>query len=66
MPRKTDSHNPADWLMIAASDMDLVRLAAEAEISFPAASSKLAEILEKILKAELIRIGWELWKRHMT
>ena len=23
MPRKTDSHNPADWLQIAASDMDL-------------------------------------------
>ena len=64
MPRKTDSHNPADWLEIAASDMDLVRLAAEKEISHAAARSKLAEVLEKILKAELIRIGWELEKTH--
>lgn len=64
MPRKTDSHNPADWLLIAASDMDLVRLAAEKEISFAAARSKLAEILEKILKAELLRLGWILEKTH--
>ena len=64
MPRKTDSHNPADWLLIAASDMDLVRLAAENEISFAAARSKLAEILEKILKAELLRLGWTLEKTH--
>src|SRR5438093_1396582 len=26
LPRKTDSHNPADWLLIAASDMELVRV----------------------------------------
>ena len=64
MPRKTDSHNPADWLLIAASDMELVRLGAEKEIGFAAARSKLAEILEKILKAELLRIGWELEKTH--
>ncbi len=64
MPRKTDSHNPADWIQIAASDMDLVRMAAENEISHAAARSKLAEILEKILKAELIRIGWGLEKTH--
>lgn len=44
--------------------MELVRLAAEKEISYEAARSKLAEILEKILKAELIRIGWELEKTH--
>ena len=64
MPRKTSSHNPADWILISASDMDLVRLAAQNEISYAAARSKLAEILEKILKAELIRIGWELEKTH--
>lgn len=64
MPRKTDSRNPADWLWIAASDLEMVRMAAENEISFVAARSKLAEILEKILKAELIRIGWELEKTH--
>ena len=64
MPRKTDSHNPADWLLIAASDMELVRVGAEKEISFAAVRSKLAEILEKILKAELLRLGWTLEKTH--
>ena len=64
MPRKTDSHNPADWLLIAASDMELVRIGAEQEKGYAATSSKLAEILEKILKAELLRIGWELEKTH--
>ena len=64
MPRKTNSKNPADWLLIAASDLEFVRLAAEKEISFAGARSKLAEILEKILKAELIRTGWNLEKTH--
>ena len=64
MPRKTDSKNPADWLSIAASDLDMVRMAAEREISFSGARSKLAEILEKVLKAELIRTGWPLEKTH--
>ncbi|HEY2951012.1 MAG TPA: HEPN domain-containing protein [Verrucomicrobiae bacterium] len=64
MPRKTDSNNPADWLWIAASDLDMVQMAAEQEISFSAARGKLAEILEKILKAELIRTGWQLEKTH--
>ena len=64
MPRKTDSHNPADWLLIASSDMELVRLGAEKELGFAAARSKLAEILEKILKAELLRLGWTLEKTH--
>jgi hypothetical protein len=44
--------------------MDMVELAAEKEISFTGARGKLAEVLEKILKAELIRIGWELEKTH--
>jgi len=64
LPRKTNSKNPADWLAIAASDMDMVRMAAEQEISYSGARSKLAEILEKILKAELIRTGWPLEKTH--
>ncbi len=64
MPRKTSSHNPADWILIAASDMELIRLAVQNEISYEAARSKLAEVLEKILKAELIRIGWQLEKTH--
>jgi HEPN domain-containing protein len=64
LPRKTNSKNPADWLRIAASDMDMVRMAAQQEISYSGARSKLAEILEKILKAELIRTGWSLEKTH--
>jgi len=64
LPRKTDSLNPADWILIAESDMELVRAGAEQELGFAATRSKLAEVLEKILKAELIRIGWELEKTH--
>lgn len=64
MPRKTNSENPADWLLIAESDVDMVRLAAQQEISYSGARSKLAEILEKVLKAELIRVGWKLEKTH--
>ena len=64
MPRKTDSKNPADWLSIAASELELVRLATEHETCFHGARSKLAEILEKVLKAELIRTGWPLEKTH--
>jgi HEPN domain-containing protein len=64
LPRKTDSRNPADWLFIAKSDLELVQLAATHEIGFTAARSKLAEILEKTLKAELIRTGWTLEKTH--
>ncbi len=44
--------------------MDMVRMAAENEISYSAARTKLAEILEKVLKAELIRLGWKLEKTH--
>lgn len=62
MPRKTDSRNPADWLLIAASDLELVRLAVQHQVGFSGARSKLAEILEKVMKAELIRTGWPLEK----
>jgi HEPN domain-containing protein len=64
LPRKTDSKNPADWLWIAASDMELIRLAADREAGFSAAHSQLAEVPEKVLKAELLRIGWTLEKTH--
>ncbi len=55
MPRKTDSSNPADWIFIAESDLAGVRLLIERQISYALCVSKLAEILEKVLKAELIR-----------
>lgn len=42
----------------------MVRLVAEREVSFGPCRSKLAEALEKVLKAELIRLGWPLEKTH--
>ena len=64
MPRKTDANNPADWLWIAASELEAVRALAALELSDILCRSKLAEILEKILKAELIRLGWRLVRTH--
>ena len=64
MPRKTDSNNPADWLWISASDLEGVRELASRELSHSLCRGKLAEILEKIIKAELIRLGWRLEKTH--
>jgi HEPN domain-containing protein len=64
LPRKTDSNNPADWIALAESDLEGVRLLAERELSYHLCRSKLSEILEKVLKAELIRLGWFLQKTH--
>ena len=64
MPRKTDSNNPADWLFIAAADLEGVRLLARDQVGYEMGVSKLAEVLEKILKAELLRLGWFLVKTH--
>lgn len=64
MPRKTDSKNPADWLWLAESDLAVVRLASGQEVGFSTCRSKLAEVVEKVLKAELIRLGWKLEKTH--
>lgn len=64
MPRKTDSHNPADWLLIAGSEVEALRVLAGQEIGYSMCRSKLAEALEKIMKAELIRLGWFLEKTH--
>ena len=64
MPRKTDSHNPADWLWIAAIDLSVIQHSAKDEIGFIVCRSKLAEALEKIMKAELLLLGWTLVKTH--
>ena len=64
MPRKTDSNNPADWLWISASDLEGVRELASRGLSHSLCRGKLAEIPEKIIKAELIRLGWRLEKTH--
>ncbi len=36
----------------------------ERELSYVLCRSKLAELLEKVMKAELIRLGWILEKTH--
>lgn len=64
MPRKTDSNNPADWLFFAREDVEAIRLLAEREISYHVCQSKLAEALEKLLKADLVSRGWFLEKVH--
>ena len=64
MVRKTDSNNPADWLFIAQSDLEGVRNLVAHKLAYGMCVSKLAEILEKVIKAELIRCGWFLVKTH--
>lgn len=64
MPRKTDANNPGDWLWMAEADIEVVRMAAAKQISYTTCRSKLAEVLEKVLKAELIRLGWPLERTH--
>jgi len=64
LPCKTDSSNPADWLFIAESELEGLRRLAAEELAYTMCVSKLAEVLEKVLKAELIRTGWFLEKTH--
>ncbi len=64
MPRKTDSSNPADWLWIAESDLEALQVLLDREVGHPLCRSKLAEVLEKFMKAELLRLGWFLEKTH--
>lgn len=64
MARRTDSNSPADWLFIASRDLEGVRELASRDLAYAMCVSKLAEILEKIIKAELIRTGWFLVKIH--
>jgi HEPN domain-containing protein len=64
LPRKTDSNNPADWIALAESELEGVQHLAQHQLSYTMCRSKLAEIVEKLLKAELIRLGWFLEKTH--
>jgi len=41
-----------------------LRVVVAAEVGFHGCQGKLAEVLEKILKAELLRLGWPLEKTH--
>lgn len=64
MSRKTDSNNPADWLFIASEDLEGIQCLVDGELAYSMCRSKLAEVLEKVVKAELIRLGWPLVKTH--
>lgn len=50
--------------MLSESDMEGLKRLAAAEVSHAMCRSKLAEVLEKVLKAELLRLGWQLLKTH--
>jgi HEPN domain-containing protein len=64
LPRKTDSNNPADWIYIAEHDLAGIRELSARMVGYEMARSKLAEVIEKLMKAELLRIGWILEKTH--
>ena len=49
---------------MAGSDLEMVRVTAGQQIGFTACRSKLAEVVEKTMKAELIRLGWPLERTH--
>ena len=51
-------------MWIASSDLAGVQVLVAQEVAYEMARSKLAEILEKVLKAELLRLGWFLQKTH--
>ena len=55
---------PADWLFFAESDLEAITRLAADEIGYYLCLSKLAEVVEKILKAELLRLGWFLQRTH--
>jgi len=64
LSRKTDSNNPADWIYIVESDLAGLRLLVASRTEYEMCRSQLAAALEKVLKAELIRLGWCLVKTH--
>jgi HEPN domain-containing protein len=49
---------------MANADLEMIRLAAAQRVGFTACRSKLAEVVEKTMKAELIRLGWTLERTH--
>jgi len=62
--RKTDSSNPADWMYFAKSDLEAVSVLGAQKMCYELCRSRMAEALEKLLKAELIRRGWFLVRTH--
>lgn len=64
MPKRTDAGSPGDGLDFANADLEAVNLLAKQKVVFRVCRSKLAEALEKVLKADLISRGWVLEKTH--
>lgn len=63
-PRKTNSSNPADWLFFAEAELAALRSLIGGRIAYLVCQSKCAETLEKLIKAELVLLGWPLVKTH--
>ena len=63
-PKKTSANDPADWLLYAEADLEGLRMLAEKRVAFLMCRSKCAEVLEKLIKAELILLGWPLVRTH--
>jgi HEPN domain-containing protein len=61
---KTDFTNPNDWLYFAGIDLEAIDLLSQHRMAYEVCISKLAECLEKIIKAELTRNKWKLRKEH--
>jgi len=51
-------------LHIAECDLEGLRALVQQELAYAMCRSKLAEVVEKVVKAELIRLGWFLEKTH--
>lgn len=49
---------------MAEPELEAIRKLSADELAFDMCHSMLAEIVEKLLKAELIRAGWRLEKTH--
>ena len=63
-PRKTNSSDPADWLFFAEAELAALRSLIGGRIAYLVCQSKCAETLEKLIKAELVLLGWPLVKTH--
>jgi HEPN domain-containing protein len=64
LSRKTDSNNPADWIRLCESDLQGISTLVREEQGYEMCRGKLAEVIEKVMKAELIRLGWSLARTH--
>lgn len=51
-------------MAIAEQELEAIRKLSADEFAFDMCHSKLAEVVEKLLKAELIRSGWNLERTH--